>query len=309
MLRADDWERPWATAHNTLTANIQPGMLLQERRPAPRAAPCVPCARSEPRDRFAQAAYNSSYNDFKDAMSVIELKVFVLWGRALMAEYHSFFFFRDGAREEPMHVRLPATRHRSKAGMHCAHSRRHDRHVRGPLRHVARVEASRAPAVDPRRGPPRSRVASRRGRRRAHGHRPATARLLHSAGLVAVRHQRELALVRAQPALHLRLQVHISPVGGGACEQMVSAHFLSPGLPGSRSSARPRRPRATPFLTLQVQEHLCLGAAHVRAECARAAIPQQSARRPATRQLFARPRVRPWNRVVVVSRSNVVVLA
>merc|ERR1740130_1148128 len=70
-MRADDWERPWRVNHNILTDTLKPGMLMR-------------------------AGWKTSYDDYRKRQNIIELKVHVVWGRALLAGYHDFLFFRDG---------------------------------------------------------------------------------------------------------------------------------------------------------------------------------------------------------------------
>ena len=74
---ANDWERPWATAHNALTDTLAPGVMLQE-------------------------LYAGHFVPNKDATvsgSVVEMKVYVIWGHAYMGSVHDVLLFRDGTME------------------------------------------------------------------------------------------------------------------------------------------------------------------------------------------------------------------
>ena len=78
-------------AHNTLTNTIEPGLLLQ-------------------------AAFPSSHDDYEDRSRVIELKVYTVWGRALMASHHEFLYFRDGTVDA--YIPPSSTWHASRPARH-----------------------------------------------------------------------------------------------------------------------------------------------------------------------------------------------
>jgi hypothetical protein len=76
----DDWERPWAAAHNMLTDTLSPGALVQELYPGNFVGNYDPAA--------------------EEVGAVVELKTYVIWGHAYMGSIHDILLLRDGTMED-----------------------------------------------------------------------------------------------------------------------------------------------------------------------------------------------------------------
>ncbi len=77
---ANDWERPWAAAHNALTDTLGPGVMVQELYSGHFVANLDPAAELDG--------------------AVVEMKVYVIWGHAYMGSIHDIILLRDGTMEQ-----------------------------------------------------------------------------------------------------------------------------------------------------------------------------------------------------------------
>jgi len=108
-MHADDWERPWVVAHNAMTDTLGPGMLIQEGFPGSWVS--VPPLPGGP-DPDADGA-------------VVELKVYVIWGHAYMASFHTLIILRDGTIEEYTGWRAMIHGHTNSPWLHWLYTEGH----------------------------------------------------------------------------------------------------------------------------------------------------------------------------------------
>ena len=81
--RANDWERPWVIEHNALTDTLAAGVMSQARFAG----------------HFVGSFDGPTAAESEAAGAMVELKVYVIWGRAYMASSSEILLLRDGSLE------------------------------------------------------------------------------------------------------------------------------------------------------------------------------------------------------------------